>query len=138
MFLNEGGYHEAIKVPASVNVIHHPLDDEAINEARAIAVVNMNNATLAELVTGHGNGESNRVFFLSLQTTIGPFLHSSIELPCTSAMNTAAIAIADLDNDGNMDMIMGNEKQENQVLLNVLGDSITYKPSISGNYPGSI
>ena len=135
IFFNEGGYHEVLRVPFSRKVILHPLHDEAVIKAGSIAAADMNNGGLTELVTGSDNSESNRVFFISLETTTGPYLNSSIELPCTTAMNTVAIAVADLDNDGNMDIIMGNKKQKNQVLLNFLGDGKTYKQP--GNDPGS-
>ena len=99
------------------------LDDEKdMNKARCIKTADMNNEGFVELVTGHGDGEGNRVFFLSTES-------SSIELPCTSDMNTNAIALADLDNDGNKDIIMGNSMQMNQVLLNFLGSGMEYKQS---------
>ena len=126
--LNEGGDHDTFDFFPSYS--SSPLDGEDMNKARCIETSDMNNDGFVELVTGHGVGESNRILFLSIETYYQTFaMESSIELPCTSDMNTNAIALADLDNDGNIDIIMGNSMQMNQVLLNFLGDGKTYKQS---------
>ena len=126
LFLNDDGNYETEEQIFNNNM--------EMTEARIIDVANMNNDGLEELVTAGGLGVSNRVFFL-FEGNI-PTIKSSVELPCTKNMNTQAIALADLDNDGNMDVIIGNRLQRNQVLLNFLGDGKTYKQP--GDDPSNI
>ena len=146
LVLNEGGDHVTSFIPDPYHDFYYggsryeyhinldqelfPLhDDEDMNEARCIKIADMKKGGFVELVTGHGNGESNRVLFLSTKRESRLVIKSSIELPCTSNMNTNAIALADLDNDGHLDIVMGNSMQRNQVLLNFLGDGMMYKQS---------
>ena len=123
--LNEGGDHETI--PLHISDVYSwgigsgdqysLLDDGDMNEAKCIKSADMNDKKgFVQFVTGHGEGESNRVLFLSTKGDKTQAIKSSIELPCTLAMNTNAVAFADLDNDGHIDIIMGNSMQMNQVL----------------------
>jgi hypothetical protein len=51
---------------------------------------------------------------------------SAIDVPCSSGTNTEYLAVADMDNDGHLDIVFGNWGQKNQLLVN-LGDGISYK-----------
>ena len=85
----------------------------------SIVLVDMNDDGILDIVVGFpaevliGNGD-------------GTF-KDPVGLPCRVAMYTSSIAVADVDNDGKPDIVIGNsDRQSNQLLIN-LGDGISFK-----------
>ena len=85
----------------------------------SIVLVDMNDDGILDIVVGFpaevliGNGD-------------GTF-KDPVGLPCSVAMDTSSIAVADVDNDGKPDIVIGNSgRQSNQLLIN-LGDGISFK-----------
>ena len=61
---------------------------------------------------------------------------SSIDLPCSHYMFTGDIAVADMNNDGYPDIIIGNDGQKNQLLIN-LGNGISFtEPNVKDSQLG--
>ncbi len=49
-----------------------------------------------------------------------------VDIPCNVGIPVRQILVVDVDNDGLLDLIFGNEGTDNQVLIN-LGDGISFK-----------
>jgi hypothetical protein len=89
----------------------------------AIVAADVNNDGFVDLIIGN-RGQANQ---LLLNTGEDAIFGSAIDIPCSSGMlKTLALAVADMDDDGYLDIVFGNEKQKNQLLMN-LGDGISYK-----------
>jgi len=85
--LNDDGNHEVSRVTSRTLA-----DNNDLKEARFADIANMDGSGLEEMVTASGYGASNRVFFF-VEGNV-PTIKSSIELPCTSVMDTKSIALA--------------------------------------------
>ena len=92
-------------------------------DTRGIFAADVNNDGLLDLIIGNyqqanqlllNTGEDHAIF------------GSAIDFPCSSEMNTWSLAVADMDNDGHLDIVFGNVSQKQQLLMN-LGDGISYK-----------
>ena len=79
-----------------------------------------------DIITGN-NGQANLIW-LNDNTTPGTFTDSGQSL--NSAGNTTAIAVGDVDNDGDLDIVTGNNGQANRVWLNDNGTPGTYNDSL--------
>ena len=116
-----------------------------VSRTQSIEIADMNNDGKSEFVIAN-YGESNQVlsysgedYYMWSDEITGDFSRTmkvTHELPCSTYTKTAVISTSDLDNDGVLDIIIGNghggflsqkKKHKNQVLFNFLGDGITYK-----------
>jgi hypothetical protein len=88
----------------------------------AIIAADVNNDGFVDLIIGNFV-DANQLLLNSGEDAI---FGSAIDIPCSSVTATRALAVADMDNDGYLDIVFGNEKQKNQLLMN-LGDGISYK-----------
>jgi hypothetical protein len=88
----------------------------------AIVAADVNNDGFVDLIIGN-KGQANQ---LLLNTGEDAVFGSAIDFPCSSETQTSSLAVADMDNDGHLDIVFGNLNQKNQLLMN-LGDGISYK-----------
>jgi hypothetical protein len=88
----------------------------------AIVAADVNNDGFIDLIIGNYY-EANQ---LLLNTGEDAVFGSAIDFPCSSETQTSSLAVADMDNDGHLDIVFGNLNQKNQLLMN-LGDGISYK-----------
>lgn len=98
-------------------------------KTQVVALSDMNNDGFVDIIIGNLNGQANQLL-LNLGTTDGNFA-DSVVLGGESD-KTYAIAVADLDNDGMNDIIVGNKGSKNLILLNKEG---TFQ---SQNLPGGL
>jgi hypothetical protein len=87
-----------------------------------IVAADVNNDGFIDLIIGNSN-QANQ---LLLNTGEDAIFGSAIDIPCSSETQTRSLAVADIDNDGHLDIAFGNWNQKNQLLMN-LGDGISYK-----------
>ena len=90
---------------------------------RAIVAADVNNNGFIDLIVGNYNNQANQ---LLLNTGEDAIFGSAIDIPCSSEPQTRSLAVADMDNDGYLDIVFGYGAQKNQLLMN-LGDGISYK-----------
>jgi hypothetical protein len=89
----------------------------------AIVAADVNNDGLVDLIIGNAV-EANQLLLNTGEVAF--FFRSAIDIPCSSGTNFVSLAVADMDNDGHLDIFVGNWGQKNQLLMN-LGDGISYK-----------
>ena len=124
LLLNTGdAFQSAINLPGG-----------STHTTTAIVAADMNNDGLVDLIIGNFgagamvNQTTNQVLLNNAGsggdgTTI---FGSAIDIPCSNGTQTWSLAVADMDNDGHLDIVFGNQYQKKQLLMN-LGDGISYK-----------
>jgi hypothetical protein len=125
LLLNTGdAFQSAINLPGG-----------STHTTTAIVAADMNNDGLVDLIIGNFgagamvNQTTNQVLLNNAGsggdgTTI--FGSAIVDIPCSNGTQTWSLAVADMDNDGHLDIVFGNQYQKKQLLMN-LGDGISYK-----------
>lgn len=90
----------------------------AMSEGNALAVGDLNGDDLPDILVGNTGEQNQNFLWLNDPANPGQFLDSTeVGLP-QIADNTQSIALADLDGDGDLDMVIGNEDPPNSLYLN--------------------
>ena len=89
----------------------------------AIIAADVNDDGYVALVIGNYIDHPNQV----LLNTGDAIFRSAIDISCSSETATMSLAVADMDNDGHLDIAFANWNQQKNKLLMNLGDGISYK-----------
>ncbi len=92
---------------------YYPLGD-GVEACRSIALGDVNNDGRIDVVMGTGSGNK---LFLNNGTTL-PFDGVGATVISSDAPNTWAIALGDMDHDGDLDVVTGNYNETNRLYLN--------------------
>jgi hypothetical protein len=117
LFINKGyGVFE--------EVIGQPATNDDSTATSSIAIGDVNSDGFPDLLIGNF-GENNK---LLLNQGDGTFQEAVNAIPGNSTIQTTAIAIAEFDGDGYLDLIVGNYRQPDELFLNK-GDG-SFRPSV--------
>jgi hypothetical protein len=86
-----------------------------IFDTRSVAVADINNDGMLDIIIGNDNDQENQ---LLINTDDGTFEENAVEVLLGGASDTRSVVVADINNDGMLDIIIGNSGQKNQLLIN--------------------
>ena len=99
---------------------------------RAIAVADLNGDNVPDLVSANFDSNAVSVRLANGDGTFGPSQHYAAGTACT------ALAIADMDNDGHLDVLVNNRTPGTETLTIAYGNGDgTFRESGVGYYPGA-
>lgn len=90
----------------------------AMSEGNALAVGDLNGDGLPDVVVGNTGEENQNFLWLNDPDEPGMFVDVTRERLPQVQDNTQGIALADIDKDGDLDMVLGNETPPNALYLN--------------------
>ncbi len=133
VYLNDGngGFSTAFYVGIDNNARPLPLEDVDVDATYSVVLADLNADGFLDLVVGN-YGEVNKVYFNDADnagyfSTAGVVIGADDEAAIYSASvppaysATYSIAVADVDADGDLDLVMGNNYQFNKLYLNDAG-----------------
>jgi hypothetical protein len=123
LLLNNGGNGNPFE---GVDAIDLPGDQLS---TRSIALADVNADGLIDLIIGN-SGQADQLLLNSAGRKENLFTEEdTFDLPNGNSL-TRSIVAADVDGDGDVDIIIGNDRQPNQLLLNSGGDRNPFKGAI--------
>ena len=85
---------------------------------KGIRVADIDRDGAADIIVGN-EGQSNKVYFGTPGTSSGDYSSPSVEIVVgRQSKSTSSVEVADLDGDGNVDLIFGNRGQESEIYWN--------------------
>jgi hypothetical protein len=102
-----------------------------VQNTYSVAIADMNNDGLLDIVVGNYDSQKNK---LIINAGDGNFLEDAVDLP-GGVQNTLSVAIADMDNDGLLDIVVGNANYNNQLITNA-GDGTFLEDAV--DLPGGV
>ena len=100
----------------------------AMSEGNGLAVGDVNGDGLMDIVIGNSGKKGQNFLWLNDKDKPGYFIDvTTTHLPQVND-GTQSIALADLDGDGDLDMVVGNEVPPNRLLINDGNGVFTEKP----------
>ncbi len=104
------------------------LPGEAAITTASIAIADVNNDGILDIIVGNGDDEQNELL-LSRQENNNQDQNglSWVSHPLPGAISkSVVITVADMDNDGFIDIVVGNDGAQNQILINQGGNGTSY------------
>lgn len=90
----------------------------AMSEGNALAVGDLNGDNLPDIVVGNTGEQNQNFLWLNDPDQPGQFIDATSERLPQVSDNTQGIALADIDKDGDLDVVLGNETPPNALYLN--------------------
>ncbi len=101
----------------------------------SIIAADMNHDGRVDIVVGNGRDSGSVLINSGNVTNPGELFTELVDLPCSDDVPSAEIAAVDMNNDGVLDLVIGNDGRENQILIN-LGDGVSFRepdPDVLGS-----
>lgn len=90
----------------------------SMSEGNALAVGDLNGDDLPDIVVGNTGEENQNFLWLNNPDQPGHFIDQTQDRLPAVQNNTQSIALTDIDKDGDLDMVLGNETPPNALYLN--------------------